>query len=235
MPDAPPLLATALALRYRDGRGGQVEVLAVDRLALAPGGSVCITGPSGAGKSSLLHLLAGLMAPSAGTVDWGGTVLSGLGEGARAGWRRRMLGYLFQDVHLVPELSPLANVLLPAGFTAFRVPAAVVARGRALLDRFEVPADRARAGDLSRGEAQRVALARALILDPPVILADEPTASLDAANTQRVAEALAGLSDEGRSLIAVSHDPALIERLGGALTLTRGRLSPGAFRPGVAA
>jgi putative ABC transport system ATP-binding protein len=220
----PALLAEGVRLSFPDGRGGRVEVLAIDRLALPPGGRICLTGPSGSGKSTLLHVLSGLLVPEAGRVMADATDLAQLGASARDAWRRRTVGMVFQDFHLLPELTPLENVLLPVSFGAFRTPPAAVARARALLARLGAPTARARAGDLSRGEQQRVALARALMLDPPVILADEPTANLDAEAARTVAELLDALAAEGRSLLVVSHDPALIGRLGGEVRLEHGRI-----------
>ena len=129
----------------------------------------------------------------------------------------------------MPELSPLANVLLPASFENLSVSRALKERALMLLEGFGVPYKRASVVDLSRGEQQRVALARALLFDPPVLLADEPTASLDALAGEQVAQTLEDLSkQEGRTVIVVSHDPALINRIGTRCVLERGQARPAA-------
>ena len=133
---------------------------------------------------------------------------------------------MFQDFHLLPDLTPLQNVLLPASFERFAFDSTTRARAITLLDRFAVPQARLTTAHLSRGEQQRVALARAL-LRPPVILADEPTASLDANAGALVADTLAQLAiEEGRTVIAVSHDPALVTRFSGHVALDHGRAAP---------
>jgi putative ABC transport system ATP-binding protein len=188
------------------------------------GALLAITGPSGSGKSTLLYALAGLLRPQHGTIHWGGRDILAQAESVRDRWRRHTIGFAFQDFHLLGELTPLQNVLLPASFEHWAIDRATRARAASLLDRFAVPQARRTTAVLSRGEQQRVALARALLYDPPVILADEPTASLDAVAGAAVAELLVRLStDEGRTVIAVSHDSALIARCTARLTLEHGR------------
>lgn len=197
-------------------------LVTLDSLDLTPGQVVVLTGPSGSGKTTLLYLLSGLLVPVGGSVSWDGTDLAVLREGARDQWRRQNAGFVFQDFHLIPQLSPLENVLIPAGFSAFST-RALRTRAQMLLTRFGVPARR-RAALLSRGEQQRVALARALLGDPRVIFADEPTASLDAASGQVVAQGLRDLAHrEGRTVIIASHDPTVIEVADLGLRLSRGR------------
>lgn len=197
-------------------------LLTLDALDIAPGQMVVLTGPSGSGKTTLLYLLSGLLVPTSGRIDWQGRDIARLSETARDRWRRENASFVFQDFQLVPELSPLDNVLVPAWFSSF---SAALLRDRAgsLLSRFGVP-DRRRAALLSRGEQQRVALARALLLSPAVIFADEPTASLDAASGSEVITTLSALArDEGHSIIIASHDPALIARADLRLELERGQ------------
>lgn len=201
------------------------RIIDLPALDVPSGQLLVLTGPSGSGKSSLLYLLSGLLTPDSGSVLWGGQDLARLAEGARDQWRRRNAGFVFQDFHLIDELSPIDNVLAPAWFGGFAI-GQHRTRALALLERFAVPHDRRRASLLSRGERQRVALARALLFAPPVIFADEPTASLDAASGARVAAELRDLArHEGCTVIAASHDPALIALADRALRLERGAVT----------
>lgn len=205
-------------------RGSAAEpVIILDALALSPGAALAITGPSGAGKSTLLYLLAGLLAAQVGSIRWGAVDVSTLRGAAGDGWRLRQFGFVFQDFHLVPELTALENVLLPAWFGAWRASGALRARAAMLLEEFGVPSGRRPVRSLSRGEQQRVALARALLFAPPVILADEPTASLDGEAARHIAEHLFAFNAAGHTLIVVSHDPALIERAPQRLHVIRGQ------------
>jgi putative ABC transport system ATP-binding protein len=219
----PPELKVAdLLVRYDDGSGA-VTALEIGQLSVPPGSLLAVTGPSGSGKSTFLYAVGGLIRPQRGNVLWDACSILGLSETERDRWRRHTVGFAFQDFHLLPELTPLQNVLLPASFERVAIGSATRARAVALLDRFGVPQARLTTAHLSRGEQQRVALARALLYDPPVILADEPTASLDAAAGAVVAETLVRLAtDEGRTVIAVSHDPVLIRRFSTRIALDHG-------------
>ena len=225
---APALSVRDLKVIYQD-QAGPVTALSIPVLNVSPGSLLAITGPSGSGKSTFLYAIAGLLRPSQGEVTWGGRILQTMPETIRDHWRRHTIGFVFQDFHLMPELSPLANVLLPASFENLSMSRALKERALMLLEGFGVPYKRASVVDLSRGEQQRVALARALLFDPPVLLADEPTASLDALAGEQVAQTLEDLSkQEGRTVIVVSHDPALINRIGTRFVLERGQARPAA-------
>jgi putative ABC transport system ATP-binding protein len=140
-------------------------------------------------------------------------------------WRRRNLGLVFQDFQLVPELTALENVLLPVTFERFLVPAETTQRARALLDQVGVRRLDARAATLSRGEMQRTALARALLGRPPVLLADEPTASLDTAHEAAVVDLLvACCRDHGTTVIVSTHQAALQTAADRVLRLDHGRI-----------
>ena len=208
---------------------GAGPVLAVPDLALPPGSATAVQGPSGAGKTSLLHALAGIERPSAGSVCWDGDDVWAMPGRARDRWRRARLGLVFQDMHLLPGLTALDNVLLPALFDHASVSPALRARGLELLDGLGVSAPSRRAAVLSRGERQRVALARALLRQPAILLADEPTASLDAAAGREVGTLLLDAAAAGgATLLVATHDPALLERLPRRLRLHAGQLQAAA-------
>lgn len=200
--------------------------------ALEPGATAVITGPSGAGKTTLLYAIAGLLRPDRGGVRWGGSDIAAWPEPRRDRWRRDAVGLVFQDFQLFPELGVVDNILLPARFDRVRTPAALRKRAHALAERVGVAAATARAGALSRGEQQRVAVARALIRRPALLLADEPTASLDPENGARVADILLEMAKEERAtLLIVSHDAALLARVGTIYRLEAGRLAAAPGRP----
>lgn len=220
------IVAENLFLAFADSGGRSFTVLDVPRFEPEAGKITAIRGASGSGKSTLLYVLAGLLPPQRGTVRFGGADIYALTEGRRDAWRRRRVGFIFQDFHLVPELSPLANVTLPGTFG--RTPG-IKARGQALLAQLGVPAARGTVEKLSRGERQRVAIARALLFDAPVILADEPTASLDAGAAADLIGILKGLAAEGRTVVVASHDRDVVAAANSVLGLDHGRLVPAAM------
>lgn len=216
------LVAEGLAHSFADSDGKSFIVLDVPRFAPEPGRITVVSGPSGSGKSTLLYVLAGLLRPLKGVVMLDGTDLYALSERRRDRWRRRKIGFIFQDFHLIDELSPLANATLPATFG--HAPG-VRERAEALLRRLGVPAERHTIQQLSRGERQRVAVARALAFDPPMILADEPSASLDRASTAELVSILSDLAAEGRTVVVGSHDPDILARADTTFLLQHGHLS----------
>jgi ABC-type lipoprotein export system ATPase subunit len=189
-------------------------------LSVAAGEAVAIMGPSGSGKTTLLNLLGHLDTPDAGTV---------LLDGAQAldpeRARREQLGFVFQDARLLPALSALDNVLLPALADRFRASPEQVERAGALLKRLGLSDRQSHLPSaLSAGQRQRVAVARALLRQPAVILADEPTAALDAVTATLLLDALRGTQGDA-ALIVVTHDPAVAARMDRTLTLSGGKLS----------
>jgi putative ABC transport system ATP-binding protein len=186
---------------------GTVQALSLSRLEVGAGESVAIMGPSGCGKSTLLGLLAGLATPTSGTVTIGGTLISSLEEKARIRFRRQSLGMVYQEDNLLPHLTVEENVGLQLG-VAERSGGAD-GEVEAILRRLGLAALRTRLPDqLSGGQRQRVAVARAVIHRPAVILADEPTGSLDHGNAERVIDTII---DSHRAinatLVLVTHDP----------------------------
>lgn len=206
------------------GEGGR-PILTIGALELAAGESLGVRGPSGAGKSTLLYALAGLLPRARGTVLWGETDLLGLGPAARARFRRETMGFVFQEALLFEEMNAAGNAALQMAFAAPRRRRAIAERARRELAALGVPEGRRRAGTYSGGERQRISLARALAADPAVLLADEPTASLDPAlKTALAGDLTARTRRDGVSLIAVSHDETLLAAMDRVVTIANGEL-----------
>jgi putative ABC transport system ATP-binding protein len=215
-----------LAKRYPAAAGGSSEpVVALDGvcLSLSSGEFVSIQGPSGSGKSTLLLAAGGLLAPSGGAVLFEGRDIYALSPGARALWRARQVGFVFQQFCLIPYLSVLDNVLAPT--LALRCPDA---RRRAveLLDRFGLAARTAHVpAALSSGEQQRAAMARALLQRPKLLLCDEPLGSLDDANARVVLDCLVEFQRQGGAVLLVTHHAGAAAAAERVLGLTAGRLT----------
>jgi len=213
------------------GAAGSVQVLAGVSLEVRPGEFVVVRGPSGSGKTTLLLTAGALLRPDEGTVVLSGRDPYALAPNQRAGLRAEMIGFVFQQFHLIGSLSVLENVLAAA--LARRLPDA---RDRAseLIERFGL-GDRAGhlPGQLSTGERQRAALARAMLNRPKLLLADEPTGNLDEDNGREVLAALAEFAAAGGAVLLVTHDRAAEGFGGRVLHLDRGRLGePGDAAPG---
>jgi ABC-type lipoprotein export system ATPase subunit len=209
------------------GGTGAVSVLKGITLTIESGRSVVVVGPSGCGKSTLLNIIGGLDHPTGGRVLLDGRDLAGLDDRELARVRNRQIGFVFQLHHLLPQCTVLENVLVPTlaepEGTSTRD---MRERAEALLERVGLQ-DRMshRPGELSGGQRQRAAVARALINRPKLLLADEPTGSLDESTSQDIAELLAGLNqDEGVTLVVVTHSLSLAERMGRVMELTGGIL-----------
>jgi putative ABC transport system ATP-binding protein len=209
---------------FSEGAGGRIEVLAGVDLDVAPGELVAIAGRSGSGKSTLLQVLGGLDSGFEGEVRVGGTSLPGLSAAARARFRHRTVGFVFQAFHLLPGLSAIDNVALPAFFGPAPAEGAR-ARAREVLERVGLGDKGARRpGQLSGGERQRVAVARALFRRPGVILADEPTGSLDAGTAEGLIELFCSLRGEGSTFVVATHEERLKAAASRVLALEGGRL-----------
>ena len=191
---------------YRIGRKS-IEVLHGIDLNIHRGEKVFLCGPSGAGKTTLLYTLAGLEHPEKGSVHIGGTDLYALGRREQAKFRNQRIGYIFQNYHLLPELTALENVAVPGAIAGKDSTAlAIKALERVGLgDRTDhLPAE------LSGGEQQRVAIARAIVNEPKVLFADEPTGNLDSNNSSEIMKILLDLaSEQGVTLVVVTHDQNL--------------------------
>jgi putative ABC transport system ATP-binding protein len=218
------MMVSVRALTMRLASGGRpLTILDGVTLDVERGDAVAVIGPSGSGKSTLLGLIAGLDTPTDGTITVGGVDITRLGESALARFRRETIGYVFQSYHLIPTLTAAENVAVPLELAGER---RVAARARALLEQVGL-ADRTHhyPVQLSGGEQQRVALARAVALDPPLLLADEPTGNLDSSTGAAIIELLFTLNRErGSTLLLVTHDAALAERADRVVSLRDGRV-----------
>jgi ABC-type lipoprotein export system ATPase subunit len=184
--------------------GGRLDILDIQSLAIAAGEQTVLIGQSGGGKTTLLHLIAGLLTPDAGSIRIAGTDITRLSESGRDRFRASMTGYVFQTFNLLPAFTAIENVRLGMSFASGRHDAA---RATALLQRVGL-ADRAhyRPSQLSVGQQQRVAIARALAGRPKVLLADEPTANVDPASSQMVIELIRdSCREDNVSLLLVTH------------------------------
>lgn len=206
---------------------GTVSVLRDLDLRVGPGESAAIVGPSGSGKTTLLNLLGALDRPSSGSIRIGGEELGDLDAAAAARFRNRNIGFVFQLHYLLPQCTVLENVLVPRLAGGWTEPEADTrARAESLLAQVGLQ-DRLghRPFQLSGGEQLRVAIARALINQPKLILADEPTGSLDPATGERIADLFLRTQESARvALVVVTHNPGLARRLHRTYRLADGRL-----------
>ena len=219
---------TALRLDVTQPDARALRILDLPHLALAAGEMIGISGPSGSGKTSLLHCLAGLMRPTSGAILWNERDIAALSPNACDLWRREHVGLVFQDFQLIPELTVMDNMALPQFFSQWRLTEiqkdSLHRQGQQLgLNNLHQ-----RASSLSRGEQQRVAVARSLWHQPDLILADEPTASLDRAHADKVMQALLEHARQHRTtLIVASHDPAVLGLMDRVIGLENGRIATG--------
>lgn len=190
--------------------------------SIRAGEFLAVMGPSGSGKSTLLSIVGLIESVSAGAVYWFGQDVTGLGDEALAKIRARDIGFIFQAFHLLPHLTSRQNVALPLGYAGREASSPrvddLLARVRMTHRAAAYPAS------LSGGEKQRVALARALVNQPALILADEPTGSVDSKTGQQMLELLEDLHRGGTALLLITHDPKVAQRAQRVLTLMDGRL-----------
>ncbi len=232
MARAPIVRLDRVVKDYREGDETR-HVLREASLEIAEGEMVAVRGRSGSGKSTLLNLVAGIDRPTSGDVWVAGTCLSRLSPGERTIFRRDHLGFVFQFFNLVPTLTVLENVQLPAELGG-RSPAEAAERARALLAEVSLEGrERTFPDRLSGGEQQRVAVARALVQDPRLILADEPTGNLDDATGEVVMALLDRVTRQaGRTLVLVTHSPQVAAMADRVLAIEDAHVVPLASPPG---
>ena len=204
----------------------EIQVLQGIDLDIHPKERISVTGASGSGKSTFLHVLGTLDIPDAGTVEFHGEDVFRKSPAQLAAFRNRSIGFVFQFHHLLPEFSALENVAMPAMIQRMN-PSEAEDRAMAMLERVSL-AHRVshRPGELSGGEQQRVALARALVMEPQLLLADEPTGNLDEMTAAGIHELLDQLNAEsGLTIVVVTHSSKLAARLPRQLRMTDGRLA----------
>jgi len=210
----------------KEYRVGQQRVRALDgiSLSIAAGEFTSIIGPSGSGKSTLLHLLGALDSPDSGSITFRGEEIGDLGDDRQSEFRRHRVGFVFQFFNLLPTLSAWENVAIPklldgTGLRKARPRALELLELVGLSERAEH-----RPAELSGGQMQRVAVARALIMDPPLILADEPTGNLDSKTGAAILELLGSLTEAGNSVVMVTHDMSAAQYCDRVITLQDGRI-----------
>jgi len=214
---------------YKSYQAGErrVDVLQGLNLSLAEGERLGIVGESGVGKSTLLYLIGTLDKPTSGTLLYGGESITDLTDSQLSSFRNREIGFVFQFHYLLPDFTALENVMMPALIGGWsgqkaRDAATELLQAVGLTQRVSH-----RPGELSGGEQQRVALARSLILEPKLVLADEPTGNLDPDTAEEVEDVICALNErKGVALIVATHNRGLAARMGRQLELRQGRLFP---------
>ena len=206
-------------------RGEPLEILKGVDLVLSGSDNLAIVGPSGSGKSTLLHIMGTLDQPSSGTFQLDGVNPFELADDELARFRNKQIGFIFQDHHLLPQLSVLENVLVPA-IALGRPDAGCLERAHVLIDRVGLTGRLShRPAELSGGERERVAVARSLVHNPTLVLADEPTGNLDRSNARQIAELLLEMqAEEEMILVVVTHNMEMAGMLNQQRELDDGKL-----------
>ena len=222
-PSQTPVLQGVGVSKSVEDATGTLSILSNVDLTLSQGQTMAIVGTSGSGKSTLLSILAGLDTPSSGQVLLAGQDLFALDEDARAAWRGQHLGFVFQNFQLLPHLTALENVMLPLELASRKDARSAAAD---MLDRVGLSSRlRHYPKVMSGGEQQRVALARAFVMRPTLLMADEPTGSLDFATGESVMQLMFALNAEvGTTLLLVTHDQGIAKRCQQTLTLAAGQV-----------
>jgi lipoprotein-releasing system ATP-binding protein len=223
----PTISLENISKHFSSPNGQSIPVLEDIALSLEPNQTMSITGESGSGKSTLLQIIGGLDTPSSGSIFWKKKCISESSVDRLASLRQSFIGFIFQGSHLIPELTVLENILFPVRM-AGKKQTPYKEKAQFLLQKFAISSLENRIpAALSGGERQRVAIARALILNPEVVIADEPTGNLDEKNATTAMELLMELCKENHaSLILVTHNMLFAQKMERSFALKLGKLSP---------
>lgn len=223
--DEPVLIEARGVTRRFESEGSLVDVLKGVDLSIHRGEMVAVVGRSGAGKSTFLHVLGTLDLPTSGSVVYDGRDITSFGPARLANFRNRHIGFVFQFHHLLPEFTSEENVAMP-GLVGGVARRETFERANALLDQVGLSHRRHhRPSELSGGEQQRVALARALVMDPPLVLADEPTGNLDSTTSDSIHDLMFEINETKRTtFMVVTHSRELASRLGRVVTMQDGKV-----------
>ena len=220
-----PIIELHQVVKQYKGKASRVTALKGIDLRIGAGEFVAVLGKSGAGKTTLVNLISGIDRPTSGEIRVAGTAVHALSEDDRAAWRGRNVGVVFQFFQLLPTLTVLQNVMLPMDFAGRYSLREQKERAMHLLDQVGI-ADHAHKlpSAMSGGQQQRIAIARALANDPPVLLADEPTGSLDSATANEVLSVFEELVRQGKTMLVATHDRDVMKRARRTVLLSDGEI-----------
>jgi putative ABC transport system ATP-binding protein len=220
-----PIIELYQVVKKYSGKASSVTALKSVDLQIGAGEFVAVLGKSGAGKTTLVNLISGIDRPTSGEIRVAGTAVHALSEDNRAAWRGRNVGVVFQFFQLLPTLTVMQNVMLPMDFAHRYSLREQKERALHLLDQVGI-ADHAHKlpSAMSGGQQQRIAIARALANDPPVLLADEPTGSLDSATAGEVLSVFEGLVQQGKTMLMATHDKDMVKRVKRTVMLSDGEI-----------
>ena len=220
-----PVIELRRVVKQYQGKAGAVDALKGIDLRVSAGEFVAVLGKSGAGKTTLVNVISGIDRATSGEIRVAGTPVHALGEDDRAAWRGRSVGVVYQFFQLLPTLSVLHNVMLPMDLAGRMSVGDQKERAMRLLDQVGIAGHAHKLPSaLSGGQQQRVAIARALANDPPILLADEPTGSLDSATANEVLGVFQALAAQGKTLLIVTHDKDIVKRAGRTVRLADGEV-----------
>jgi putative ABC transport system ATP-binding protein len=223
-----PVIELRRVVKQYQGKAGAVTALKGIDLQVSAGEFVAVLGKSGAGKTTLVNVISGIDRPTSGEIRVAGAAVHALGEDDRAAWRGRSVGVVYQFFQLLPMLSVLHNVMLPMDLAGHLSIREQKERAMRLLDQVGIAGHAHKLpAALSGGQQQRVAIARALTNDPPILLADEPTGSLDSGTANEVLGVFQELATQGKTLLIVTHDKDIVKRAGRAIVLADGEVVGG--------
>jgi putative ABC transport system ATP-binding protein len=220
-----PIIELHQVVKKYNGKANVVTALKGIDLQIGAGEFVAILGKSGAGKTTLVNLISGIDRPTSGEIHVAGKAVHALGEDDRAAWRGRNVGVVFQFFQLLPTLTVLQNVMLPMDFAGRYSLREQKERALRLLDQVGIAGHAYKLPSaMSGGQQQRIAIARALACDPPVLLADEPTGSLDSATASEVLSVFDELVHQGKTLLMATHDRDMVKRADRTVLLSDGEI-----------